>query len=111
VEVPAGGDARFGEDLAKVPFDGVGADEKFRGNLGVGASVSGQPDDVLLLRGELAVGADLAFADLLAGGDQFPTPVRDGNDAAQARVMITALNRPPAGRVAIVTGGSAALAG
>ena len=27
---------------------------------------------------ELAVGADLAFADLLACGDQFPTPVRDG---------------------------------
>jgi hypothetical protein len=27
---------------------------------------------VLLLRGELAVGVDLAFADLLAGGEQFP---------------------------------------
>ncbi len=42
------------------------------GNLGVGASVPGQPDDVLLLRGELAVGVDLALADLLAGGKQFP---------------------------------------
>jgi hypothetical protein len=27
---------------------------------------------VLFLQGELAVGADLAFADLLAGGGQFP---------------------------------------
>jgi hypothetical protein len=33
-----------------VPFDGAGADEQFRGDLAVGASVSGQPDDVLLLR-------------------------------------------------------------
>ena len=55
-------------------FDGAGAEEEFRGNLGVGASVPGQPDDVLLLRGELAVGADLALADLLAGGKQFAVP-------------------------------------
>ncbi len=55
-------------------FDGAGAEEEFRGNLGVGASVTGQPDDVLLLRGELAVGADLALADLLAGGKQFAVP-------------------------------------
>ncbi len=27
VEVPAGGDAQFGEHLAEVPFDGAGADE------------------------------------------------------------------------------------
>ena len=54
-----------------MPFDGAAADEQFRGDLGVGASVSGQPDDVLLLRSELAVGIDLAFADLLAGGKQF----------------------------------------
>ena len=39
VEVPAGGDAQFG--------------------------------DVFLLRSELAVRVDLAFADLLAGGEQF----------------------------------------
>src|SRR6266516_5220734 len=71
VEVPAGGDAQFGEHLAEVPLNGAGADEQFRADLGVGASVSGQPDDVLLLRGELAVGVDLAFADLLAGGEQF----------------------------------------
>jgi hypothetical protein len=40
----------------------------------------GRPDDVLLLRGELAVGVDLALADLLAGGKQFPVswhPVRE----------------------------------
>src|SRR6266487_2389918 len=72
VEVPAGGDAQFGEHLAEVPFNGAGADEQFRADPGVGASVSGQPDDVLLLLGELAVGVDLAFADLLAGGEQFP---------------------------------------
>jgi hypothetical protein len=53
-------------------FDGAGAEEEFRGDLGVGTSVPGQPDDVLLLRGELAVGVDLALADLLAGGKQFP---------------------------------------
>src|SRR6266516_474021 len=46
VEVPAGGDAQFGEHLAEVPFNGAGADEQFR--------------------------ADLAVADLLAGGEQFP---------------------------------------
>jgi hypothetical protein len=69
---PCGGDAQFGEHLAEVPFNGAGADEQFRADLGVGASVSGQPDDVLLLRGELVVGVDLAFADLLAGGEQFP---------------------------------------
>ena len=55
-----------------MPFDGAGADEQFRGDLAVAASVSGQPDDVLLLRSELAVGVDLAFADLLAGGEEFP---------------------------------------
>src|SRR6266516_6336147 len=71
VEVPAGGDAQFGEHLAEVPLNGAGADEQFRADLGVGASVAGQPDDVLLLRGELAVRVDLAFADLLAGGEQF----------------------------------------
>src|SRR5215471_21682026 len=72
VKVPAGGDAQFGEYLAEVPFNGAGADEQFRADLGVGAPVSGQADDVLLLRGELAKGVDLAFADLLAGGEQLP---------------------------------------
>jgi Enoyl-CoA hydratase/isomerase len=55
-----------------VPFDSAGADEQFRGYLAVAASVPGQPDDVLLLRRELAVGVNLAFADLLAGGEQLP---------------------------------------
>ena len=55
-EVLAGGDAELGEHLAEVPFDGAGAEEQFRGDLGVGASVSGQPGDVLLLRGELGCG-------------------------------------------------------
>src|SRR5881396_3733690 len=70
VQVPAGGDAQLGEHFAQVPFHGARADEQLRGDLGVGAPVPGQPDDVLLLRGELAVRADLAFADLLAGGGQ-----------------------------------------
>jgi hypothetical protein len=72
VELPAGGDAQFGEHLAEVPFHGAGADKQFRADLMVGASVPGQPDDVLLLRGELVAGNGLAFADLLAGGEQFP---------------------------------------
>ena len=72
VEVPAGGDTEFGEHLAHVPFDGAGADEQLRGDLGVGAPVPCQPDDVLLLRGELALGVHLAFAGLLASGEQFP---------------------------------------
>ncbi|HEX3195760.1 MAG TPA: hypothetical protein VHS30_38875 [Streptosporangiaceae bacterium] len=55
-----------------MPFDSAGADEQFRGYLAVAASVPGQPDDVLLLRRELAVGVNLAFADLLAGGEQLP---------------------------------------
>ena len=56
-----------------MPFHGAGADEQFRGDLGVGASVSGQPGDVLLLRGELGVGVDLPLADRAAGGEQLPT--------------------------------------
>ena len=72
MEAHAGGDAQFGEDLAKVPFDGSGADEQFRGDLRVGASVSGQPGDVLLLRGEFGVGGHLPLADRLASGEQFP---------------------------------------
>ena len=43
-----------------------------RADLGIGAPVSGQPGDVLLLRGELGVRVDLASADLLAGGEQLP---------------------------------------
>jgi len=62
-----------------MPLDRAGADEQLRGNLGVGASFPRQPDDVLLLRGELAVGADLAFADLLAGGEQLTArPLGEG---------------------------------
>jgi hypothetical protein len=63
LELPAGGDTKFGEHLAEVPFHRAGAKEEFRGDLAVGAPVSGQADDVLLLRSELVIGVDLAFAD------------------------------------------------
>ena len=89
MEAHAGGDAQFGEDLAKVPFDGAGADEQFRGDLRVGASVSGQPGDVLLLRGEFGVGVDLPLADRLAGGEQFPAgPLGEGLSANRGEQVV-----------------------
>src|ERR1700745_1958145 len=41
-EVFAGGDAQFGEHVAQVPLDGMGADEQRDGDLLVGLPVPGQ---------------------------------------------------------------------
>jgi hypothetical protein len=57
-ELPAGGDAQFGEDLAQVPLDGVGADEQLGPDLGIGESLPGQTRDLGLLSGEFRGSGD-----------------------------------------------------
>ena len=62
-EVFAGGDAELGEDVAEVPLDGAGADEQLRGDLLVGAAVSGQFRDLGFLGGEVGASVDRTLAD------------------------------------------------
>ena len=45
-EVFAGGDAQFGEHVAQVPLDGMGADEQPAGDLLVGVPVPGKLGDL-----------------------------------------------------------------
>src|ERR1700733_8808583 len=71
-QLPARADAELAEHLTKVPFDRAGGEEQLGRDLRVGASVPGQPGNLLLLRGELAPGLDTALAHLLAGRDQLP---------------------------------------
>src|SRR5262245_58387546 len=54
-----------------MPFDGPSADEQLGPDLGIGTPVSGQPGDVLLLRGELVERVGPPLADLLPSREQF----------------------------------------
>src|SRR6185295_7800030 len=63
-------DPQLDEHLPQMPFDGTGGDEQFRSYLRIGVTVSSQPGDVLLLRGELMVGINSPLAHLLACGEQ-----------------------------------------
>src|SRR3954454_6668257 len=87
----AGADGEFDEYLAEVPFDGAGADEQFRSDFGVGTSVTGQSGDVLLLRGQIVDGVDVAFTDLFAGGDQLsPCALAEGIGADRREQVVGA---------------------
>ena len=52
-ELPARGDAEFGEHVAQVPLDGARADEQLRADLRVRQALACEPGDLLLLRREL----------------------------------------------------------
>src|SRR5215204_2218495 len=65
---PAGADAELGEHLLQVPFDGAGAEEELRADLGVRPTVAGELGEVRLLRSELVAGVIAALGGLLARG-------------------------------------------
>jgi hypothetical protein len=67
-ELRAGGDAEFGECAVQVRSDGAGGQEQPFADLAVGQAGGGQPDDVLLLGGQLGERAGRRRAGGLAGG-------------------------------------------
>ena len=69
-EVLAGGDAQFGEHVAQVPLDGMGADEQLGGDLLVGVPVPGELGDLGLPGGEVGEGLHGALAHGFPGGQQ-----------------------------------------
>src|SRR6188768_1277300 len=78
LQAPATGHTQFGEHLAQMPFDGTGADEQLCRDLRVGASIAGEPGNVVLLSSQVVDRVDLPPPDLLAGREQLPpSPVRE----------------------------------
>src|SRR4051794_37307992 len=67
-ELAARRDAQLGEDLVQVVLDGAPADEQPAADLGVRQALAGEPGDLGLLGGELAVGKRAARPRGLAGG-------------------------------------------
>src|SRR6266700_8169546 len=67
MELVAGADVEFGEDLVQVVLDGARAHEQLGGDLGVGQAADGQPGDLGLPGGELGGGIGCALAYALAG--------------------------------------------
>src|SRR6266508_1659267 len=75
----AGGDAELGEHLVQVPFDGARADVQPGTDFRVRKALTGEPGDLLLLRGELTTCLDGPLAHLLARGEQLPAgPLGEG---------------------------------
>src|SRR5689334_9107050 len=72
VQFPPGADAELGEDLAQMPFDRARAEVELGADLRVGAAVTGQPGDQVLLRGQRGGGLDAALSHVLAGSGQLP---------------------------------------
>ncbi len=64
-------DPELREHLAQVPLDRARADEKLCADLGVRASLGGEPCDLRLLRGEAVARLGAALAHRLAGGHPF----------------------------------------
>src|SRR3984885_10965603 len=73
VELGAGGDLQLGEDLAEVVLDRPRTDEKLRADRNVRESVSSEPRNLDLLRGQLVAGLDCAFARRLSRGHELAT--------------------------------------
>src|SRR5215468_8949691 len=65
-ELPARGNAEFGEHVAQVPLDGARADQQLRADLRVRQALAGEPGDLLLLRRELLACPGAALPRLLA---------------------------------------------
>jgi hypothetical protein len=52
-QLGSGGDAQFGEAAVEVRADRAWGEEELLADLSVGQPAGGEPDDLLLLRGEL----------------------------------------------------------
>lgn len=66
-------DVELCEDLAQVPFDGSGAEEQLRADLGVGSYVTGQSGDLGFLCCQVVACLDRPSADFLACREAFST--------------------------------------
>jgi methionine-S-sulfoxide reductase len=70
MEVLTGSDPELREHLPQMPFNGAGTEVELRANLRIGATISGEPRDLLLLGGELSTCVISALAHRLASSDQ-----------------------------------------